>query len=447
VLSLNSFVTSIATAPGGLVLVGAADNGLALWNGVQGKVHLSTDGGASFTRIDLDTGDSSLRVDDVRSVAIGTDSVLLVGGHRGNSADGRGCGVWFSEDLGAVWQRNFFTGIDVLSIAELGDREYWVGTEEGPVRPIWGSGLGVERVAAGLNARYLNAQGLVWSEHGLLAWSTGLPMQLRDGSRDSWVDLGLPTNTIRGVASGWSGSLLATAFGGLYTMAPAPPASWVHQSTTTAWEVDGFRPTMAAQGDDELCVADASTVRCTLYPNWTWVRFDNTTITALSSHPSRQIFAAFAPDEADEQARIVRSSDGFESLEEVWSGEAAVRPGTLIVDDAGRFFAVLDNGRVLVSDENGEQWEQRGTLLPAPSMLVVSEDSILYSAFSNRVVSSEDGGWTWTAYGKPVPAIEITSIAAGGGDLFVGTSNRGVFRSLVAKKPLRPSSRKRPSAK
>lgn len=444
ILTLNSFVTSIATAPEGLVLVGSADNGVPIWNWRQGKAHLSTDGGASFTRIDLDTGESSLRVNEVRSVAIVADSVLLVGGHRGDAADGEGGGVWFSEDLGASWQQNFYTGIDVLSIAELGDGEQWVGTEEGPVRPYQGSGIGVEWVAAGLKARNASVQGLVWSDLGLFAWSEGLPMQWWDTSGDSWVDIGMPANTIRGVSVGWSGSFLATAFGGLYSMASIPPMSWRHDLTTTDWEVDGFRPTMAAESDYKVCAADAATLRCMLYPHWTRIRFDSSTIAALSSHPSRQAFAALAPDEAGVQARIIRSPDGFESLEEVWSGEAAVRPGTLIVDDAGRFYAVLDDGRVLVSDENGEQWEQRGTLLPAPSMLVVSENSILYSAFSNQVMNSEDGGWTWKSYGKPIPGVEITSIAAGGGDLFVGTSTRGVFRSLVAKKPLRATSRTSP---
>jgi len=446
-LWLDSVVTSIATAPGGVVLVGAADDGFGPTVGHHGKLHLSLDGGDTFARLDInvdvDIGGGFLEVSDVRSVAITEDGVLLVGGHRGSVPGGPGGGVWYSEDLGATWFRTLYLDVDVLDIAELGADEHWIGSKRGPMRPFeLPSHSGVELVAAGLKSRHVNIRGILSTSKGLLVWGDGFRMQWWEKANNRWYENQRRASTIRGVAIGWYPTVLVTAWGGMGFGNLDFPWGWGFWDEARDWEIDGFRPTMAARDPEHrTCAADARSLRCPDWFHWNQTRFESSSITALASFPWRHMFAALKPDDPTMPVRIIRSTGDLESWETVWSGTSAIRAGTLVTAATGRMYGFLDDGYLLVSDENGEQWERRGVLLPPRDILVVDEDAILYTAVSNRVMYSDDGGWSWKPFGKPIEGVDVTSVATDGEEIYVGTSTRGVFRS-VKPRTRRPAARR-----
>ncbi len=446
-LWLSSVVTSIATAADGVVLVGAADDGFGPAIGYPGKLHLSLDGGETFSRLDVDAdvepGGSALKVQDLRSVAITEDGVLLVGGHRGSVPGGPGGGVWYSEDLGDTWNRTFFGDVDVLDIADLGADEVWIGSERGPMRPLTrADGIGVELVAAGLRSRAIEIFGLLATSEGLIVWGDGFRMQWWDKAGDAWYELQQQATTIRGVSVGLYSSVLVTAWGGMYLGNLVFPWGWGHWDETRDWEIDGFRPTMAAQDEEHgICAADARRIRCQDWLNWKEKRFEDESITGLASFRQRPVFAALKPFEPGAPARIVRSTSDLDSWKTVWSGSSAVRAGTLITAEDGRMYAFLDDGHLLVSDEHGENWDRRGGLPQPRDILVIDDKSTLYTVSSDRVMSSIDGGWSWTAFGEPLNGMAVTSIAVSDDDVFVGTSARGVLRH-TSSRIRRPSSRR-----
>jgi photosystem II stability/assembly factor-like uncharacterized protein len=446
-LILNSLVTSIAIGPDGLVLVGAADTGVELFSVESGEVHLSTDGGVSFTRADGYGGDGQLPVNDVGEVAITEDSVLYVGGFRESGwSEGKGGGLWRSNDLGETWEGTLFYQLDVRTIEFLADGALWVGSDTGPYRPFQGSGIGIEWAAHGLPIRDAPIRGVFWSFiRGLFAWADGHLMQVLSTDGASWGFFGPGNNYIRSVAESPDGGLAAVARGGVYG-APAPGAGAFSFSGDPIWELDSFQPTMVA-GDPSatsgiLCVAEPRVTRCRVEGWWNVARFDGWLISGLVSHRSNAVFAALESEVLDQAHRVIRSADGFQTWETVWEPTSPIRVASLIADRDGRLYAVLADGSFAASDVDGSDWRRRGELEPAPVAIAVNEQSRLFAAYSDLVLQSANGGWSWSVFGDRLAGVEITSIAAGDGGVYLGTTD-GVFMRRVSDEPRsRPGKRR-----
>lgn len=135
---------------------------------------------------------------------------------------------------------------------------------------------------------------------------------------------------------------------------------------------------------------------------------------------------------------VYRSRDGGESWQLVLSGEndilAALHPDR---DHPGRVFAGGINGTVMVSEDEGETWQDRTPEEGGLNVLkfVSGAGGMVHMATYNRgVVSSSDAGRTWTASIDPDLATFVGNFVgidpADPRTVYVATSQQGVLKSV-----------------
>ncbi|MFH1845797.1 MAG: hypothetical protein ABIF77_21650, partial [bacterium] len=163
--------------------------------------------------------------------------------------------------------------------------------------------------------------------------------------------------------------------------------------------------------------------------NFDWQRSEGPwggMIFALAEAPNGDLYAG-----SWRYGGIFRSTDVGAS----WnlSGLWGARVPDIIVDNAGRIFASVDNGDVQRSTDNGTSWPLLGSSLTGPNGGLAYDDvlDILYAARPGTVSRSTNGGDSWQAVSTNFPSLEVRALAAvpNGGPLFVGTGSDKAYRS------------------
>jgi len=114
-----------------------------------------------------------------------------------------------------------------------------------------------------------------------------------------------------------------------------------------------------------------------------------------------------------------------------WSATGLQGNGIFALDaSTPRLYAGAFGGAVWSSDDNGQNWDQEGTGLPADFVQdVVPLGTTLYAALQNNGVwALPDGVTTWTAMNDGLPALGLWSLTGQAGALYVGLGGQGVYR-------------------
>jgi len=91
---------------------------------------------------------------------------------------------------------------------------------------------------------------------------------------------------------------------------------------------------------------------------------------------------------------LVRSDDGGRSFEPVPAAPVLL---LLAWAEDGSIVGVAPNGSVHASSDDGQTWEQRGSLDAAPEALAVTADGEVFAAIEGAILASTDGGRSFTA--------------------------------------------------
>jgi len=107
---------------------------------------------------------------------------------------------------------------------------------------------------------------------------------------------------------------------------------------------------------------------------------------------------AVSPDDPDAllattQQGLVRSDDGGRTFQSM-PGVPLLQVVSWAMD--GTIVGIEPDGTVHASTDDGQTWEQRGSLDEAPHALTAQSDSDIFAAVEGAILASSDGGRSFT---------------------------------------------------